>query len=165
MMIVFAIVAVVGALLVYFVFVDSPERQLAPPPPPPPPKPVQEFQPMPVQAWDKAEQPEPPKEPTRPRNPGTSRPRSLADSAVGAGIRRMSAGFNRCAREYGGVDGSEVRVGFSVDSDGSVTRVQSMPPYTNTPLGRCVASVLGSGRFGRSEQGRSDIRWSIILHP
>lgn len=164
-MIAIAIIAVVGALLVYFVFVEKPERQAIPPEPPPPPKPVEPFRPMPVEAWDKADEPKPEsKRPTR-RTGGRSKPQSLGDSAVGAGIRRLASGFNRCGREHGAVDGSVVRVGFSISPSGSVTAVQSLAPHTRTPLGRCIANVLGGGSFGRSEEGRSDITWSITLHP
>ena len=162
-MIIIAIVAVLGALLVYFVFVKKPERQAVPPEPPPPPKPVEPFRPLPVEAWDKADDPAP--RTKRPRTGGTAKPQTLGDSAVGAGIRRLASGFNRCGRDHGAVDGSVVRVTFSVSPSGSVTEVQSLAPHSRTPLGRCIANVLGGGSFGRSEEGRSNITWSITLHP
>lgn len=165
-MIVIAIVAVIGALLVYFVFVKQPERQAIPPEPPAPPKPVEPFQPAPIEKWEDSKKPDPEPPSRRVRTGGgRAKPQTLGDSAVGAGIRKLASRFNQCGRDYGAVDGSKVRVGFSISPAGSVTEVQALAPHDKTPLGRCVANVLGGASFGRSEEGRSSVRWSITLHP
>jgi len=165
-LIIIAVIAVLGALLAYYLLVKNPDvRPAPPPPPPPPPQQVQPFASRPIEAWDKADEPDDPVRRTRPRGRSKARPESLGDSAIGATMRRLGAGFNRCAQQHGGVDGSVVRVGFSVDSEGSVDGAFALAPHKRTPLGRCITNVVASGHFGRSEYGRNDIRWSITLHP
>lgn len=163
--IVIAVVLVLAALLAYFLLVKKPDSRPVLPSGPPPPPPVQPFASRPIEKWNKVGEPEP--EPTRPRRGGGGkrRPEKLADSAISGVMRRLAAGFNQCARQHGGVDGSVVRVGFSVSPEGAVQGAFAMSPHKRTPLGRCITNVLGGGRFGRSQYGRGDVRWSITLHP
>ncbi len=164
--IVIAIIAVLGALLAYYLLVKkSDTRPTPPPPPPPPPQRVEAFQSQPIQKWDQVDEPDDPVRRTRPRTRNKPRPESLADSSIGATMRRLGGRFNQCAREHGAVDGSLVRVGFSVNSEGRVEGSFALAPHKRTPLGRCIANVLGGATFGRSEMGRNDVRWSITLHP
>jgi len=164
--IIIAVIAVLGALLAYYLLVKKPDVRLAPPPPPPPPpQQVDPFQSRPIQAWDEPDDDDEPVRRTRTRPRSKPRPESLDDSAIRSTMRRLGEAFNRCAREHGGVDGSEVRVGFSVSADGSVDNAFALAPYSSTPLGRCVTNVVAGARFGRSEFGRGDVRWSIKLHP
>ncbi|MCA9708796.1 MAG: hypothetical protein KDK70_23320 [Myxococcales bacterium] len=163
--IIIAVVLVLAALLAYYLLVKKPNNKPVLPSAPPPPPPVQPFPSRPIEKWDEVGKPDPPPD-TRPRvRGGKGRPESLGDSAINGVMRRLAAGFNECARQHGGVDGSVVRVGFSISPEGGVQGAFAMSPHTRTPLGRCITNVLGGGRFGRSEYGRSDVRWSITLHP
>lgn len=156
-----------GVLLAYLIFADKPEVKAIPAPPPRPPAPVEAFVAESVQAWDEVET-EPGPEPRR-RHPGRRRapPRAsgVDDSVVGAGLGRLQASFDACARDHGAVTGSIVRVDFSVTAEGRVDDSSARAPHRRTPLGRCVAGVLARGRFSRSVNGRRDIHWSISLRP
>jgi len=121
---------------------------------------------MPVEAWDEVEEErEPAPRPARPRKKAKRRVESLTDPSIQATFSHLSGQFDQCARERGGVDGSIVRVGFSVGPQGRATEAFSLSPHERTPLGRCIVNVVAGARFGRSELGRSEIRWSIRLHP
>lgn len=164
--IIIAIVLVLAAILAYMVLVDKPERQPVPPKRPPPPPPVQPFPERAPEKWAQVKKPDsPPVRKTGGRKGRKPRPETVGDSAISGTMRRLAARFNECARKYGGVDGSVVRVGFSISPDGGVNSPYSMSPHRKTPLGRCIANTLGGAQFGRSEFGRSDVRWSITLHP
>lgn len=159
---IFAVLA--GALLAYLIFVDGPKKRPALVGPPPPPKPVEQFVEQPIEAWDDVE---PTRElPERPNRPRTRpRPETLDDSAIRSGLARMQAAFDQCARDHGAVDGSLVRVGFSATADGSVTGAFALAPHARTPLGRCIVDVVARTKLRKTELGRGDIRWSIVLHP
>ncbi len=165
--IIIAIVLVLAAVLAYMVLVDKPERQPVPPKRPPPPPPVQPFPERGPEKWAQVDKPrDPPERKTGGRKrTRKTRPETLGDASISGTIRRLAAQFNECARKYGGVDGSVVRVGFSVSPEGGVQSSRAMSPHRSTPLGRCIANTLGGAQFGRSEFGRSDVRWSITLHP
>ena len=152
-----------GALLAYLILVDSPKKRPAPVGPPAPPKPVEQFA-EPIEAWDDEPTPE---LPDRPRKSGWSRPRpeSLDDDSIRSGLARMQASFNECAREHGAVDGSLVRVGFSVSAEGQVNECFALAPHARTPLGRCIVEAVARARLKKTVLGRQDVRWSIILHP
>ena len=77
----------------------------------------------------------------------------------------MQASFNECAREHGAVDGSLVRVGFSVSAEGQVNECFALAPHARTPLGRCIVEAVARARLKKTVLGRQDVRWSIILHP
>lgn len=163
--IVIAIVLVIAALLAYYLLVKKTDRRPVPPSRPPPPPPVQPFAERGPEKWAQVDKPdEPVRKGGRPRV-RKARPESIGDSAISGVMRRLAAGFNECARQHGGVDGSVVRVGFSISPDGGVQSPSAMSPHRRTPLGRCISNTLGGARFGRSDFGRNDVRWSITLHP
>jgi hypothetical protein len=130
-----------------------------PPPrraPPSEPEPLPEFEPLPEPEDDDG-------------SPGPSTP-SLkprpTDRDIDRGLRALDKYFTRCAREHGGLDGTKIRVDFSVGGDGRPTESYARNPYDKTPLGRCVAQVIKDhGRFTRSRDGLADIRREITLHP
>ncbi|MEM9461485.1 MAG: hypothetical protein AAGF11_45395 [Myxococcota bacterium] len=166
--IIIAIVLVLAAILAYMVLVKKPERRPVPPKRPPPPPPVQPFPERGPEKWAQVDKPDSPPVRKGTGRKGTGRrprPETIGDSAISGVMRRLAAGFNQCARKHGGVDGSVVRVGFSVSPSGGVQSPHAMSPHRRTPLGRCIANTLGGAQFGRSEFGRSDVRWSITLHP
>lgn len=163
--IVIALVAVImGALLAYLILVDGPKRRPLATAPPPPPKPVEQFRDQPLEAWDPEPTPELVDRP-RPRSPGKPRPETLDDDSIRSALSRLQANFNQCAREHGAVDGSLVRVGFSASAEGQATGVFALAPHAKTPLGRCIVDAVARVKLRRTELGRNDIRWSIILHP
>ena len=154
-----------GALLAYIIFVDKPTKRPVDMGPPPPPKAVAAFDDRPIEAWD---DPEPtPELPDRPRRPskGPARPETLDDDAIRAGLGRLQSSFDACAREHGAVDGSLVRVGFSANAEGQVQGAFALAPHARTPLGRCIVDVVARAKLRKTELGRGDVRWSIILHP
>jgi hypothetical protein len=152
-----------GALLAYLIFVDKPKKAAVAVAPPPPPKPVQEFDDRPMEAWDDDE---PTRElPDRPRPRKSPRPETLDDDAIRSGLARMQAAFNQCAREHGAVDGSLVRVGFSATAEGQVQGAFALAPHAKTPLGRCIVDAVARTKLRKTELGRGDVRWSIVLHP
>jgi hypothetical protein len=159
-----AIILVIGAaLLAYLIFVNEPKTRTLASGPPAPPRPVEAFVAEPIEAWDQVEPTRPLRE--RPRGRGPSRPKTLDDAAIGSGLARMQAGFNECARAHGAVDGSLVRVGFSATAEGQVQGAFAVAPHARTPLGRCIVDVVSRTRLRRTELGRGDVRWSIVLHP
>jgi hypothetical protein len=88
------------------------------------------------------------------------------DQDINRGLAKLQKYFNQCAREHGGLEGTKVRVDFSVGADGRPTQSFARNPYARTPLGRCVAAVIkDKGKFTRSRDGLADIRREIILHP
>lgn len=152
-----------GALLAYLILVDGPKKRPALTGPPAPPKPVEQFDDRPIKAWD---DPEPsPELPDRPKSRPRARPESLDDDAIRSGLARLQTNFNQCARDHGAVDGSLVRVGFSATSEGQVQGAFAIAPHARTPLGRCIVDVLSRAKLRKTELGRGDVRWSIILHP
>ncbi|MCH9688229.1 MAG: hypothetical protein K0V04_42755 [Deltaproteobacteria bacterium] len=162
-----AFVAVAGgALLAYMIFTDEPRVPPITAAPPRPPAPVEKFEADSVVAWNEVHTPAAATRRRRPARQRSGRPRDrVDDSTIGAGLGRLQAGFDACARDHGAVTGSIVRVDFSVTADGSVDDSQARAPHRRTPLGRCVADVLAGGRFGRSTSGRRDIHRSIALRP
>lgn len=164
--IVVALIAVIGgALLAYLIFIDEPRARTVVAAPPAPPKPVEAFVAEPLEPWTTASKPE--REP-RPRPRGTrprARPTELDDAAIGSGLGRLQGSFDQCAREHGAVEGSLVRVGFSVSPDGLVEGAFALAPHGRTPLGRCIVDAVTRARMQRTEYGRQDIRWSLHLHP
>lgn len=89
-----------------------------------------------------------------------------SDSDISRGLRNLQRWFNQCAREHGGLEGTKVRVDFSVGPSGRPTQSFARNPYARTPLGRCIAKVIkDKGKFARSRDGLADIRREIILHP
>jgi hypothetical protein len=160
-----AVIAVLlGALLAYLIFVDAPKRPRATVAPPPPPKPVEKFEAESIEAWDDPT-PELPDRP-RPRVGGSKpRPQTLDDDAIRSSLARMQAMFDECARQHGAVDGSLVRIGFSATAEGQVQGAFALAPHARTPLGRCIVDVVARTKLRKTELGRGDIRWSIILHP
>jgi hypothetical protein len=157
----FAVLA--GALLAYLILVDGPKKRPVAMGPPPPPKPVEQFRDAPIQAWDPEPTPELPERP-KPRA-GKPRPETLDDDSIRSALSRLQDNFNQCARQYGAVDGSLVRVGFSASAEGQVTGVFALAPHAKTPLGRCIVDAVARVKLRKTELGRADIRWSIILHP
>jgi hypothetical protein len=165
LVIVIAVVAVLlGALLAYLIFVDEPKKPRTAVAPPPPPKPVERFEAESIEAWDDERTPELPDRP-RPRSGGKPRPQTLDDDAIRSGLGRMQGMFDECARQHGAVDGSLVRIGFSATAEGQVQGAFSLAPHARTPLGRCIVDVVARTKLRKTEIGRGDIRWSIILHP
>jgi hypothetical protein len=155
---------IMGALLAYLIFVDEPKKRPTVMGPPPPPKPVQKFDDRPIEPWDPEPTPELPDRP-RPRPVGKPRPQTLDDDAIRSGLARLQINFNQCARDHGAVDDSLVRVGFSASAEGQVQGAFALAPHARTPLGRCIVDVLSRARLRKTELGRGDVRWSIILHP
>lgn len=108
-----------------------------------------------------AEEPEPEPEPKPKARPKAERPRIEATPAhrrppkprkgqgtVGSGWAKAGGAIKRCGREHGAMEGTRMKVTFSV-SGGSPTDVSVSMPYGVTPLGRCVAQAVKSGaRFG-----------------
>lgn len=159
---VFAVI--MGALLAWLIFVDKPKRPALAAAPPPPPKPVERFD-DPLEPWD---DPEPtPELEDRPKvtRKGAPRPETLDDDAIRSGLGKLQSAFNECARQHGAVDGSLVRVGFSASAEGQVQGAFALAPHARTPLGLCIVDVLARARLRKTELGRGDVRWSIILHP
>lgn len=155
---------IMGALLAWLIFVDKPKRPAMAAAPPPPPKPVERFD-DPLEPWD---DPEPtPELADRPRvvRKGAPRPETLDDDAIRSGLGKLQSAFNECARQHGAVDGSLVRVGFSASAEGQVQGAFALAPHARTPLGLCIVDVLARARLRKTELGRGDVRWSIILHP
>ena len=109
----------------------------------------------------RAEEPEPEPEPKPKARPKPERPRIEATPAqrrppkprkrkgtVGSGWAKAAGGIKRCGRDHGAMEGTRMKVTFSV-SGGSATDVSVSMPYGVTPLGRCVAQAVRSGaRFG-----------------
>lgn len=153
-----------GALLAWLIFVDKPKKPTLAAAPPPPPKPVERFD-DPLEPWD---DPEPtPELKDRPKvaRKGTPRPETLDDDSIRSGLGKLQSSFNECAREHGAVDGSLVRVGFSASAEGQVQGAFALAPHARTPLGLCIVNVLARARLRKTELGRGDVRWSIVLHP
>jgi len=79
------------------------------------------------------------------RRPSKPRKRNLT---VKSGWSKARGAIKRCGRDHGAMEGTSMRVTFSV-SGGSPTDVSVSMPYGVTPLGRCVAQAVKSrARFG-----------------
>jgi len=158
----FAILAVAGGIFfAWLILADSPEPPDIPPMRRGPPPEVEPIEPVrPIVQRDEVEVEPPPRK---------SRPKLKAAPSAGdisRGIGRLQGAFNQCARKHGGLEGTKVRVDFSVGADGRPTQSFARNPYARTPLGRCIANVIKTqGKFTRSRDGLADIRREIVLHP
>jgi hypothetical protein len=156
----FAVLAVAGGIFAaWLILMSGPEEPDIPARRRPPPKEVEPIEPIrPIVEDDDAVVVKDPKTPKLKQKP--------TDSDIDRGLRKLQKYFNQCAREHGGLEGTKVRVDFSVGADGRPTQSFARNPYARTPLGRCVAAVIKKhGKFTRSRDGLADIRREIVLHP
>lgn len=158
----FAILAVAGGIFAaWLILMNSPEPPGIPPVtrgPSKAPEPIEPIRPIVDDDDDRGVVVERKKTPSLKQKP--------TDQDINRGLAKLQKFFNQCAREHGGLEGTKVRVDFSVGADGRPTQSFARNPYARTPLGRCVANVIKTkGRFTRSRDGLADIRREIILHP
>lgn len=157
----FAILAIAGGIFAaWLILMNQPQPPDIPPARRTQPEPVEPIEPIrPIVEDDD----EPAVVPTKKPSGLKQKP---SDSDINRGLGRLQKFFNQCARDHGGLEGTKVRVDFSVGADGRPTQSFARNPYARTPLGRCIAEVIKTkGKFTRSRDGLADIRREIILHP
>lgn len=151
----FAGLAILGGFVLALWLISPPDED-APPPlvaKPPPEAPIKGFGSI------IRDEPPPPDEP---KAPGVKR--KLDDNDIDRGINRIRAALNKCAAKHGAIDGTLVKVDFSVKPNGRVSEAYSRSPHSASPLGICVAGVIrDKAKFRRTRDGLGDVRRVIKL--
>lgn len=154
LVIAFAALAMIGGVALALWLIDDPDEDN------PTPIEAKEKQPEPIRGFDPIEFDVPPERPVR----GPRVASGLQGKDVDRGLGRIQKALDKCAAKHGAIDGTQVKVDFSVEGDGRVSEAYSRSPHSKTPLGLCVAKVIRTlGKFKRSKEGLRDIHRTIRL--
>lgn len=105
-------------------------------------------------------EPEPPETGTKP----PPLKATLDNRDINRGLANLRSALDACARKHGAIEQMVVKVDFTVAPSGRVSSSAARPPFSVTPLGRCVADVISSqGKFRRTRDGLADIHRTVTL--
>ncbi len=154
LVIAFAALAMVGGVALAKCIIEPPEED------DPSPRDTKPKEPDPVDDWDDIE----PDLPTPERDPRRPGPSGLKPKDVDRGLARLQKALDKCAVKHGAIDGTKVKIDFSVEGSGRVSEAYARSPFSKTPLGLCVANVIRTmGKFKHSKDGLRDIHRTITL--
>lgn len=89
---------------------------------------------------------------------------TLDGKDINRGLANLRSALDACARKHGAIEQMIVKVDFTVAPSGRVSSSAARPPFSVTPLGRCVADVISSqGKFRRTRDGLADIHRTVTL--